>query len=59
MREKCEVIDKQCDYFNYQKDSNGDITIVFCNHPKNPNQFEGNCQHSLCPLTGSASKDFS
>jgi len=59
VREKCEVINQQCEYFVYQKDSNGDITIVFCNHPKNPDQFEDNCRHNLCPLIGPASKDFS
>lgn len=27
-----------------------DVNLVFCNHPKNKNDYEGNCQEKLCPL---------
>lgn len=27
-----------------------DVSLVFCNHPKNSNECEGNCQEELCPL---------
>lgn len=50
-REDCPVIEAHCKYYNYQYDSNGELVISFCSHPDNPNEYEGNCQHSLCPLT--------
>jgi hypothetical protein len=27
-----------------------DVNLSFCNHPKNPDDCEGNCQEKLCPL---------
>ena len=30
--------------------SENDVSLVFCSHPKNPDNFEGNCQEELCPL---------
>ena len=27
-----------------------DVNLSFCSHPKNPNDFEGNCQEKICPL---------
>ena len=27
-----------------------DVNLVFCNHPKNKDEHEGNCQEKLCPL---------
>ena len=27
-----------------------DLSLSFCNHPKNPDDYEGNCQEKICPL---------
>jgi hypothetical protein len=48
--EKCPVIVAECEHYAYQYDRNGDVVIVFCSHPDNPNKYEGNCLYSLCPI---------
>ena len=30
--------------------SEDDVSLVFCNHPKNEDGYEGNCQEFFCPL---------
>jgi len=50
MHEPCPVINKHCDYFAYQCDSNGEVAISHCGHPENSSDFEGNCTSQLCPL---------
>lgn len=57
VREDCHVIKAQCQYFSYQCDSHGEVAISHCGHPKNHSEFEGNCTHTLCPLTGDASEE--
>jgi len=27
-----------------------DVSLSFCSHPENPDDYEGNCQEKLCPL---------
>ena len=27
-----------------------DVNLIFCSHPKNPLDCEGNCQEKTCPL---------
>lgn len=49
-REDCPVLTAQCDYYSYQCDDNGDVAICHCSHPDNPEDTEGNCLHTLCPL---------
>jgi len=41
-----------CPYFIWQSEYGSDdsISISFCNHPKNPDECEGNCRKELCPL---------
>ena len=41
-----------CPYFiwEYEYDSPESISICFCNHVDNPDDYEGNCQKKLCPL---------
>lgn len=41
---------EKCVHYENQKDCNGDVALVFCNHPDNKNQYEGNCAFLLCPL---------
>lgn len=48
-RMNCPVIDMHCEYFAYQCDSNGEIAISYCSHPKNKSGTEGNCINELCP----------
>lgn len=51
---------KGCEYFCGQWEEN-EITggpdykeyapvLVFCNHPSNPEDTEGNCRRAICPL---------
>lgn len=58
-REKCKIIDADCEYFYYRCDRNGEVVIVFCDHADNTDKYEGNCQHSLCPIIGEPSEDYS
>lgn len=46
-----------CPYFIWQSEnieglghSEDDINLTFCNHIKNPDNCEGNCQEKWCPL---------
>lgn len=48
--EDCPVISAECEYYSYQLDSNEEVAICHCTHPNNPNEHEGNCTHTLCPL---------
>ena len=48
-----------CPYFIWQSENRegvghneNDVNLTFCNHIKNPNNYEGNCQDENCPLTG-------
>ena len=60
MREDCPVIAGSCDHYMYQCDSNGEVAICHCKHPDNPDgDHEGNCTHTLCPLTGPSGEDVS
>jgi len=45
------VIEANCDYYSYQCDNNREVVICYCNHPDNTDDHEGNCTHSLCPLS--------
>jgi len=27
-----------------------DVSLIFCSHLENPDDYEGNCQAKLCPL---------
>ena len=51
------IATSMCKYYVDQKDQNGDIAICFCNHPDNPDDREGNCRHSICPIIGEASDE--
>jgi len=46
-----------CPYFVWQSENvegrgmrENDVNLTFCNHIKNPNSYEGNCQEKWCPL---------
>ena len=46
-----------CPYFIWQSENieglghrEDDVTLIFCNHPKNQCDSEGNCQENWCPL---------
>jgi hypothetical protein len=46
-----------CPFFIWQSENieglghtEDNVNLTFCNHPKNPNECEGNCQEKLCPL---------
>ena len=46
-----------CPFFIWQSENiegvghtETDVSLTFCNHPKNPDDYEGNCQEKLCPL---------
>ncbi len=54
-----ELIRSNCKYYSNQLDIHGDIVLIYCDHPDNPNKLEGNCTHTLCPMTGDSSEDFS
>ena len=41
-----------CKYYSTQKDRNGDVVLVYCTHPENPDNYEGNCQQKFCPIYG-------
>lgn len=41
---------KDCSYQTAQLDENGDITLVYCNHVDNKNDYEGNCNENNCPF---------
>lgn len=49
-REDCPMIEAHCNYYMYQCDPNGEVAICHCSHPDNPDEHEGNCTHTLCPL---------
>lgn len=49
-REDCPIIKAHCIHFSYQCDSNGEVAISHCCHPKNHSDYEGNCTNALCPL---------
>ncbi len=50
-----------CPFFTWNSENIGrppgfgctedDVNLVHCIHPKNLNEFEGNCQPQLCPLS--------
>jgi hypothetical protein len=46
----CDVTKEFCTHFMYQADHNGDACIVYCNHPDNTEDVEGNCTTELCPI---------
>ena len=56
--EDCPIITAHCNYFSYQCDNFGEVAISHCTHPNNKSEFEGNCTHTLCPLT-KPTKDYS
>lgn len=58
-REDCPVIASHCEFYGYQCDSNGEIAICYCAHKDNPGNHEGNCTHTLCPITSDASEEHS
>jgi len=46
-----------CPFFIWQSENiegeghaEDDVNLVFCNHPENKDEYEGNCQENLCPL---------
>ena len=44
-----------CPFFIWQGEdirdqAEEDVSLVFCNHPNNQDEYEGNCQENLCPL---------
>ena len=49
-REPCPVSGKQCKFYIYQLDSNGEVAICHCTHKENLDPSEGNCTKGLCPL---------
>jgi len=51
MSKKCDVIKAECEHYIYQLDSNGEVAIRYCTHTDNPSKYEGNCNHTLCPIT--------
>lgn len=50
-KEDCSIIEAHCDYYSCQYDRNDELVLSYCDHPKNPEGVEGNCTHTLCPLT--------
>ena len=58
MSEKCPVITAECEFYMYQFDSNGEVAICYCNHPDNKNDYEGNCEHALCPIIKELSDEY-
>ena len=38
-----------CDYYGFQRGSNGDVAVCHCSHPGNPEGVEGNCNPNDCP----------
>jgi len=46
----CHVTGKQCEHYTFQRDRNEWMAIEHCSHPNNPENTEGNCKESLCPL---------
>lgn len=56
-REKGRRFGEGCRYFVSRRDSNGEITIVFCNNRRNPEDTEGNCREEICPLGKKEEKD--
>lgn len=47
-REDCPIIEAHCDYYSYQYDRNDELVL---SHSDNKSEYEGNCTHTLCPLT--------
>ncbi len=39
---------KQCGYRSSQNDDNGEEVLNFCNHKRNPDNLEGNCNIENC-----------
>ena len=41
-----------CPYFIWKSehDSDENISICFCSHSENPDEYESNCQKEICPL---------
>ena len=48
----CPVTDAPCEHYAYVCDSNGEVAICHCGHPRNSDVLEGNCRASVCPLAG-------
>lgn len=54
-----------CPFFVWQSENigepdktpkEGDVSLVFCDHPDNPDKYEGNCAVHLCPLAAVEAK---
>lgn len=49
---------KICPFFGWTSENiegagrqeENDVNLTICSHEQNPNQYEGNCQESFCPL---------
>lgn len=35
---------------NIREHTEKDVSLAFCTHPDNQDDYEGNCQKDLCPL---------
>ncbi len=54
-----------CPFFGWQSEnieglgrqSENDVNLTFCSHPKNIDDCEGNCQPKTCPLLVTKTKD--
>lgn len=32
--------------------ANSTPDLIYCDHPRNPDEYEGNCRKDVCPKTG-------